>query len=191
MLARALHPYLHSPGAPSPAQIVALAICSNVRPFPLKYLLDRYVVLIASAHIHSFSTPPGGGPVWPQRVRGPVKAAGFPAPRSGRRAFTGRGAVAFLSAEEKGSLASPSTSTPWRGPAVTKNAVNSGKILAPRKGLGRCFTGALLGSASCRLRCRSTHSLVLQRVFRPTRRASRCETRYQRATAGPKRLRVR
>lgn len=41
--------------------------------FPLKYCLDRYVVLIALAHIPSFLRRLAGGaaPVWPQRMRGP------------------------------------------------------------------------------------------------------------------------
>lgn len=46
--------------------------------FPLKYFLNRYVVLIASAHISSFSTPPCGG-------RGPGLATAHEGPRQGRR----------------------------------------------------------------------------------------------------------
>ena len=74
--------------------------------FPLKYFLDRYVVLIASAHIPLFlrRLAAGAAPVWPQRMRGPRQGRRLcRRPEGVEEPLSGRGAVAAVRSEPSGS----------------------------------------------------------------------------------------
>lgn len=78
--------------------------------FPLKYCLDRYVVLTASAHIPSFSTPPSGGrgPGLATAYEGvPVKAAGFAGAPKGSKSLYGERRCGFSRAGDECLFASP------------------------------------------------------------------------------------